>query len=104
MSFRAGPVPTSAGAYGIPEPPAEAPVVLPDLLVVPGLAFDVAGGRLGSGAGFYDRWLAVADPRPWTAGVCDDRFLLDAVPTEPHDVAMDEVLTERRHLTPRARR
>jgi 5-formyltetrahydrofolate cyclo-ligase len=50
--------PTSAGAWSIPVPPDSAPEVEPDVLLVPMLAFDGAGFRLGYGGGFYDRTLA----------------------------------------------
>jgi 5-formyltetrahydrofolate cyclo-ligase len=93
--------------WGIPEPPRDGPA-LPealdedtvDLYVVPGLAFDRAGGRLGQGAGFYDRYLARALegrrarglPPPLLVGVTLDELLVEEVPCDAHDLRMDVVL------------
>ena len=63
-----------------------------DLVVVPGLAFDAGGGRLGFGAGYYDRFLAeVSAPK---VGLVYRALLLDEVPQEDPDIAMDIVITE----------
>lgn len=87
------------GWYGIPEPgpelPAEADDVLsaPDVAwLVPGLAFDRAGRRLGRGRGYYDRLLA--GRRGPKLGVAFDWQLVPAVPAGPADVAMDVVVTD----------
>lgn len=80
------------GAYGIPEPTEDMPVFPVediDLILVPGLAFDAAGRRLGRGKGYYDRFLQGFGGK--TVGVC--RCLLPQVPVEPHDVIMDAVVT-----------
>lgn len=69
-----------------------------DLLVVPGLAFDSTGGRIGRGGGFYDRLLEQVGPRPRRVGVCFDAQVVAAVAREPHDAAVDLVITERRTL------
>lgn len=64
-----------------------------DFALIPGMAFDAAGHRLGRGRGYYDRFLAhphVADLH--TVGLCFDFQLLDAVPTEPHDHPVDDVI------------
>lgn len=82
------------GPYGLLQPAtadADAPV---DVVLVPGLAADTAGHRLGRGGGFYDRWLARARPSRVVAVVYDDE-LVGEVPVEPHDVAVDAVLTPR---------
>lgn len=74
------------GAYGIPEPPVSAPAVEPaavDLAVVPGLAWDAHGGRLGRGAGFYDRLLPQLGGPAW--GVGFDAQVVERVPAAPHD-------------------
>ena len=64
------------------------------LVLVPGLAFDAQGRRLGYGGGYYDRFLRqTAAPR---VGLTFDCLLLDEVPEEPHDVRVDVVLTELR--------
>ncbi len=72
---------------------AEAGVVL-----VPALAVDRAGVRLGRGRGFYDRTLVLCDPRAWLIAVVRDEELLDEVPHEPHDVPMTHALTPGRGL------
>lgn len=83
------------GPYGIPEPPVDCPLEERDgidLILVPGLAYDRAGNRLGQGGGYYDRYLA--DCRGITVALCRDALLLDRVPVEPHDRPVDVVLTE----------
>ncbi|HTE51365.1 MAG TPA: 5-formyltetrahydrofolate cyclo-ligase [Kofleriaceae bacterium] len=84
-----------AGAFGILEPHAAAPLVpldRIDLFVVPGLAFDRTGARLGWGLGFYDRTLAhTAAVR---IGYCYACQVVPAVPHEPYDLPMDHLVTE----------
>ena len=63
-----------------------------DLIVVPGMAFDRGGNRLGRGKGYYDRFLSQHLNVP-KIGICFDFQLADAVPTEANDIKMDEVLT-----------
>ena len=63
-----------------------------DLIVVPGVAFDRQGNRIGRGKGYYDRFLCQhLDVK--RIGICFDFQLVDEVPTEPLDIRMDEVLT-----------
>lgn len=95
MTFRTmTAIPETAGRFGLQEPPEGAPVAEGlDLLVVPGVAFDREGGRLGQGGGFYDRWLGQAGG-PFALGVCFAAQLVPAVPRALHDVAVDAVLTE----------
>ena len=93
--------------FGLLEPPppalgAEA-VGSATVIVVPALAVDRAGVRLGRGAGYYDRSLPLADPSVRLMAVVRDEELLDVVPGEPHDVAMTHALTPGRgvvSLTP----
>ena len=66
-----------------------------DVILVPGLAFTRAGQRLGRGGGFYDRLLARLPAVTWKIGVCFEVQISDAVPSEPHDVTVDCVMTER---------
>ena len=66
-----------------------------DAVIVPGLAFDAAGGRLGRGGGFYDRWLAGRGAGCLVVGVCFEAQIVERVPMEPHDASVDMVLTER---------
>ena len=63
-------------------------------ILVPGLAFDAQGGRLGRGGGFYDRFLEVADATVRRIGVCFACQLVDRVPVEAHDVRLDAIVTE----------
>lgn len=62
-----------------------------DLLVAPGVAFTRGGARLGRGKGYYDRYLAQPELRAFCVGVCFAHQLVDALPVEPHDRAMDAV-------------
>jgi len=64
-----------------------------DLIVVPGVAFDRLGNRMGRGRGYYDRFLSQnALSQAWRIGVCFPQQLVESVPTEPHDISMHEVL------------
>lgn len=79
-----------------------------DLVLVPGLAFDRLGRRLGRGAGYYDRFLTrlrAANPATPArlVGVCDEQHLLPAVPAEAHDVRMDALLLPPARLQPAER-
>ena len=80
------------GAYGIPEPIADGPVAMDEtaLVLMPGLAFDPEGRRLGYGGGFYDRYLA-AHPHP-TIALCYDFQLLPHLDAAAHDIPVDAVL------------
>lgn len=82
------------GPFGLLQPPANAAAPLPplDLVVVPGAAFDRRGQRIGYGQGYYDRFLA--GTTAYKVGLTYEDLLLDLVPTESHDVAVDAVLTE----------
>lgn len=84
------------GAYGICEPRTAVPVSPDeiDAALIPGLAFGRNGGRLGFGAGYYDRFLSVF--RGVKIGICHDFQLLGSVPMLPHDAAMDMIITEKR--------
>lgn len=63
-----------------------------DLIIVPGLAFDRQGYRMGYGAGYYDEFLA-QHPQAYTVGICYPFQLVKKVPTEPHDVQLADVLS-----------
>ncbi len=65
-----------------------------DVIVVPGVAFDKQGGRLGNGAGYYDRLLRKVRPDTVLAAVCYEAQLLPRVAMDTHDVYMDFVITE----------
>jgi 5-formyltetrahydrofolate cyclo-ligase len=68
--------------------------------VVPGLAFDAAGHRLGRGGGHYDRLLARLAPGTPVVGVAFDLQVVPRVPTEPHDRPVSVIVTERRVIRP----
>jgi len=80
-------------AYGIPKPKDTA-AFDPQLLLVPCVGYGPGGLRLGYGGGFYDRTLAVLQPRPFTAGVGYAHGFIPWLTPEPHDVPMDAVLNE----------
>jgi 5-formyltetrahydrofolate cyclo-ligase len=91
------------GAFGIPEPEATgaelaAPAV--DVLIVPGLAFDGDGRRVGSGGGYYDAAFAAvpADERPTLIGLGYDFQLVERCPSIDLDVPVDIVVTDERVL------
>jgi 5-formyltetrahydrofolate cyclo-ligase len=83
-------------AFGIPAPPASAPEVEPNLVITPLLGFDRQGGRLGQGAGHYDRTLEnLRAVRPvFVLGLAFSGQEVDAVPMAPHDQRLDAILTE----------
>ena len=81
------------GYAGIPEPIADGPVADDEtaLVLMPGLAFDPQGHRIGYGGGFYDKFLA-AEPNHPTLALCYDFQMLPALETEEHDIPVDYVL------------
>jgi 5-formyltetrahydrofolate cyclo-ligase len=66
----------------------------PDVVVVPGLAFTPEGERLGQGGGWYDRFLSNIRPTCTTIGVGFAQQLVESIPTEPHDVPLDHIVTD----------
>ena len=82
------------GAYGIEEPVGKAFTDYPaiDLAIIPGVAFDRKGNRLGRGKGYYDRLLPLM-PSTYKIGICFPFQLLEEIPTEPFDICMNEILT-----------
>ena len=89
--------PTILGKWDIPRPSEEAPVVQPDVLLVPLLAFDRNGFRLGYGGGFYDRTLAgLRALKPVTAiGIAYSAQEVAAVPHDGLDQPLDFIMTEK---------
>lgn len=91
------------GMWGILEPPQhrwgelekEIPPEQIDCVMVPGVAFDRNGGRLGNGAGYYDRLLKSVRTDTVLIGVCFESQLFKQVVIEAHDVTMDFVMTEK---------
>jgi 5-formyltetrahydrofolate cyclo-ligase len=80
------------GDFHIPEPQSHPYSGGFDLIVVPGMAFDSNGHRLGRGRGYYDRFLA-QHPQVPTIGLCFDFQLLPEVPSEPHDRIINEIIS-----------
>ena len=73
------------------------PVFAPDLALLPGVAFDLAGGRLGYGGGYYDRFLAEALNCP-RVGLCFEFQLVESLPLAPWDQRVNYICTEERML------
>ena len=89
-----------AGTFGIPEPDPRADPVAPetvDWVLVPGIAFDRSGRRLGYGGGYYDRLLPLLSRATRVAGAFDLQ-LVDRVPSAPHDLGVDVIVTESQTL------
>ena len=88
------------GAFGILEPKAisdrEVHIKEIDMIIVPGVAFDRRGGRIGFGQGFYDRFLRSISPRPFCAGLGFEMQVLESLPLSIHDERLDAVITEKR--------
>ena len=83
--------------FGTVAPSAASQTVDPDVMLVPLSAFDETGGRIGYGAGFYDRAIAKlldADKTPLLIGVAFSCQQVDQVPCEDHDIPLDMILTE----------
>src|SRR3990170_505389 len=85
--------PMTPGAYDIPVPDGTEPVA-PEAVIVPMNCFDEQGYRLGYGGGYFDRTLAAAAPRPVAIGVSFEFARLPTIYPQPHDIAMDFVVTE----------
>lgn len=85
------------GRFGIPEPAGEArDTSETDLIVVPGVAFDFFGRRIGYGKGYYDKALHRLEGSGRLVGFCYDFQLFEVIAGEPHDVTMDLIVTELR--------
>lgn len=86
----------SPGTFGILEPAGEkgiSPEEI-DLVVVPGVAFDKRGNRMGYGAGYYDSFLPKLRPEVKKVAVAFEMQVTDSLPAEEHDVKMDLIITE----------
>ena len=88
------------GYYGIPEPDPQKsrPVAAReiDAAIIPGSVFDINGGRLGYGGGYYDRFLVNDAPQAKRIGLAYELQVVDKVPVEPHDQPLDILVTEKR--------
>jgi len=89
----AGAMPTTSLVIGDVSRTAQLPDVIFDVIIVPLLAFDADGRRLGLGGGWYDRFLA-NQPQALTIGLAYEAQRVATVPTEPHDMPLDAVVTE----------
>jgi 5,10-methenyltetrahydrofolate synthetase len=85
--------PMTTDRHGIPIP-AESHTVVPDIVLLPLVAFDAQGYRLGYGGGYFDRTLAVLSPRPLALGVGFELARVDTVRPQPHDIRLDALVTE----------
>jgi len=81
------------GPHGIPYP-ADSRDVTPDTVLLPMVGFDMQGYRLGYGGGFFDRTLAAMSKRPAVIGVAHELAKLETIHPQPHDIAVDYVVTE----------
>jgi len=102
VSFRDVAVPRETHPFGMEQPTDSGPVIPIreiDVFLVPGLAFDLGGGRLGNGAGHYDRILSSARGDAVTIGIAPTARLVGTVPVEEHDVRVDWLATEDRVIS-----
>ena len=83
----------AGGDFNILEPQNETYTGDFDLIVVPGVAFDLKGNRLGRGKGYYDRFLC-QHQKVKKIGICFDFQLVDNVPVEENDIPMDEIISK----------
>jgi len=86
--------------FGIPIPAAGA-TLAPDVILMPVVAFDGGGFRLGYGGGFFDRSLAALDPRPLAVGIGFECLRADTIRPQPYDLPMDWLVTETGARQPR---
>lgn len=89
--------PLIPGPFRTLSPPANAPCVEPDLVMLPVVAFDRTGARLGYGRGFYDRAIGALverGRRPLLVGIAFAVQEVDTIPAEPHDMHLDVMVTE----------
>ncbi len=73
--------------------PVSSNIIIPELIFVPGLAFDLMGYRLDRGTGYYDKYIA-SHPKIQTIGISFGQNLLESLPTEKHDRKMQYIITE----------
>jgi 5-formyltetrahydrofolate cyclo-ligase len=85
--------PLMTSAWGVRQPTDAAPVVKPDVILVPLLGFDAAFSRIGQGGGHYDRYLA-AHPHACRIGIAWEGQRVDSIDAQPWDVPLDAVLTD----------
>lgn len=84
--------------YGIAEPESTQPILVPNnqtIMVIPGIAFDKRGYRLGYGGGYFDRYLS-NHQMATSIGISFDDFVVDQLPHEPHDRKVDYICSQNR--------
>ncbi len=89
--------PLEVHRFGFLQPHSSAPVVSPDeidVALLPGLAFDLYGNRLGRGAGYFDRLLRATRPDAAHVGVVAAGLVVDRLPADDHDIPMENLATE----------
>lgn len=88
------------GYMGIPEPIAERKRKIGvkgiDVVIIPGIGFDMQGNRLGYGAGYYDRLLSVSREHITSIALSFEEQIVERVPSEPHDIRVDMIVTDSR--------
>lgn len=82
------------GDWNIPVPPPDAAAITPEIVLAPLVGWDRAGYRLGYGGGYFDRTLASLTPRPFAIGIGFQTARLATIHPQPHDIALDAILTE----------
>ena len=86
------------GAFGIPEPLDSCDVIdqcMADLIVIPGVGFDLKGKRVGYGKGFYDKFLSELPKKVEKIGIAFSIQELEEIPRMPHDILLDTIITEK---------
>ncbi len=86
--------PLIRGPYGVREPASRmrVPVSRLDAVIVPGVAFDKKGNRLGRGKGYYDRFLASLPKRTFSVGLAFRQQILPSIPLLRHDISVDKTV------------
>ena len=82
------------GNLGIMQPKSNN-IIIPNVIIIPGLAFSLEGYRLGFGKGYYDRYLSLAEKKfsVYKIGVCYNDYLQEKIPYELHDIKMNYIIT-----------
>lgn len=88
------------GVYGVQEPIKKLRTKKPpsdlDIIIVPALCYTKSGYRIGYGGGYYDSFLSKHGQNSLKIGFCYDKFIVDSIPIESHDVPVDIIITENR--------
>jgi len=84
-----------AGAHDIKAPNESAPILVPDIIIMPLVAFDKSGNRLGYGKGYYDRTIAQMDKKPLLVGYAYSVQEVESIEYESHDMPLDYLVSEK---------